>query len=87
MHYITCPTPVAVSTSLMLTFARKPGRLGKVARKGKEIKNKAASVANGLELLPLIIESSGRIGKPCDDFLQKFLKRYNSKDHESVYRA
>jgi hypothetical protein len=41
--------------------------------------------ANGLELLPICIESTGaRWGKACDDFFKKLLKA-NSKGNESVY--
>jgi hypothetical protein len=47
---------------------------------------KAACDANGLELLPICIEFTGRWGKACDDFFRKVLKTY-SKGNESVYRA
>jgi hypothetical protein len=58
-----------------------------VAKKGKETKFKAACDANGLELLPICIESTGaRWGKACDNFFKKVLKA-NSKGNESVYRA
>jgi hypothetical protein len=44
--------------------------------------------ANGLELLPICIESTGaRWGKACsNDFFKKVLKA-NSKGDESVHRA
>jgi hypothetical protein len=55
---------------------------------GKETKYKAACDVNGLELLPICIESTGGRcwGKACDDFFKKVLKA-NSKGNESVYRA
>jgi hypothetical protein len=81
---IICPIPVAASVPLSLTNARKPAQL---ARSGKETKYKAACDANGLELLPICIESTGdRWGKACDAFFKKVLKA-NSKGNESVYRA
>jgi hypothetical protein len=86
---ITCPRiPVAAATPLPLSAARKPGRAAEVARNGKETKYKTACDANandGLELLPLIIESTGRIGEPCNAFLIIVLMSY-SKDNEPVYR-
>jgi hypothetical protein len=64
-----------------------PYRAAQLARSGKETKYKAACDANGLELLPICIESTGaRWGKACDDFFKKVLKA-NSKGNESVYRA
>jgi hypothetical protein len=81
---ITCPIPVAASAPLSLTNARKPGRVAEIARTGKETKYKAACDANGLELLPICIESTdGRWGKACDDFFKKVLKA-NRKGNESV---
>jgi hypothetical protein len=63
------------------------GRAAGIAKKGKETKYKAACDANGLDLLPICIESTGaRWGKACDDFFKKVLKA-NSKVNESVYRA
>jgi hypothetical protein len=56
---ITCPIPVATSAPLSLTNARKPGRAAEVARTGTEIKYKATCDANGLELLPICIKSTG----------------------------
>jgi ankyrin repeat protein len=47
----------------------KPGCAAEIARKVKETKYKAACDANGLELLPIFIESTGgRWGKACADF-------------------
>jgi hypothetical protein len=84
---ITCPIPVAASAPLSLTNARKPGRAAQLARSGKETKYMAACDANGLELLPICIESTiARWGKACDNFFKKVLKA-NSKGNESVYRA
>jgi hypothetical protein len=82
---ITCPIPVAASAPLsLITNARKPGCAAQLARSGKETKYKAACDANGLELLPICIESTGaHWGKTCDDFFKKVLKA-NSKGNESV---
>jgi hypothetical protein len=64
-----------MSAPLSLTNARKPGRAAQLARSGKETKYKAACDANGLELLPICIESTGACwGKACDDFFKKVLK-------------
>jgi hypothetical protein len=71
---------------LSLSSARKPGRAAEIARTGEKIKYKAACDANGLELLPICIESTGgRWGKACDDFFRKVFK-INSKGNESVHR-
>jgi hypothetical protein len=83
---ITCPIPVAASAPLPLTAARKPGRAAEAARKGKETKYKVACDANGLELLPICNESTGRWGKSCDNFFIKVFRTY-SKGNESVHRA
>jgi hypothetical protein len=84
-----CPIPVAASAPLPLTAARKPGRAAQIARTGKETKYKAACDANGLELLPICIESTngGRWGKACDDFLFRKVLKTSSKGNESVFRA
>jgi hypothetical protein len=84
---ITCPIPVAANAHLLLSSARKPGLAAGIAKKGKEIKYKAACDANGLELLSICIESSsGRWGKACDDFFKKVFKT-NSKGNDLVHRA
>jgi hypothetical protein len=71
--YYLCPIPVAASAPLSLYAARRPGRAAETARSGKETKYKAACDANGLELLPICIESTGaRWGKACDDFFKKY---------------
>jgi hypothetical protein len=69
---ITCP--ILVAASARLHPYRSPGRGAKVARKWKETKYKAACDANGLELVPSFIESTGRWGKSCDDFFRKVLR-------------
>jgi hypothetical protein len=44
---------------------------------------KAACNANGLELLPICIESTGaRWGKACDDFFKKVLKANRSEQRQ-----
>jgi hypothetical protein len=57
---ITSPIPVAAAAPLALSAARKPGRAAQIARAGKQTKYKAACNANGLELLPISIESTDR---------------------------
>jgi hypothetical protein len=70
---ITCPIPVAAFAPLSLTNARKTERAAEVAITGKETKYKAACDANGLELFPICIETTGaRWGKACDDFFKKY---------------
>jgi hypothetical protein len=59
MHYMPNPSgSVRASAPLALSAARKPGRAAEVARARKQTKYKAACDANGLELLPICIESS-----------------------------
>jgi hypothetical protein len=84
---VTCPVPIASTTPLPLSAARKPGRSAEVSRKIKEHKYNGPCAANGLEFVPLIFESTGRIDKPCDDFLKKVLKQKTGRDNHSIQRA
>jgi hypothetical protein len=88
---ITCSIPsipVAASAPLSLSAARKPGRAAQIARTVKETKYKAACDVNGLELLPIRIESTLVVAgaRRVMDFFRKVLKA-NSKGNELVYRA
>jgi hypothetical protein len=92
MHYMPNPSSsVCASAPLSYRSLTTRGNLDAQLKYPEREKTpniyKAARDANGIELLPIFIESTGgRWGKACDDFFKKVLKA-NNKDNESVYRA
>jgi hypothetical protein len=84
---VTCPVPVSANTNLTLNQARKVGRAAELSRHNKENKYDGTCNNNGFEFKSLIFESTGRIDKPCDEFLRKVLKQKGRQENDPSHKA
>jgi hypothetical protein len=66
---VTCP--VSLRTNMSRVKAIEPGRAAAVSFKAKTKKYSALCAANGLEFLPFIIESTGRLHARAEEFVKK----------------